>query len=91
MSNENLEEYPIHESLKVITGETVFKDNKWWEAVVTTESNFNGRTYRKVTWYRWNMKNGKWFRKEHKNINFMNNWEKARDIIQNQMENKDVV
>lgn len=84
------EPFPIHEALKVIKGKTLFKNKKWWEAVLIVETNFGGKTYRKVTWYRWNWgtvrpREGqpfqKWIRKEHKNINFVKNWEDAKPVI----------
>lgn len=89
--NPTKEPFPTHEKIKVIKGITVFKNKKWWEAVLIVETNFGGTARRKVTWYRWNWgtvtpRDGskpyqKWIRKEHKNINFKQSWDEAKKLI----------
>jgi hypothetical protein len=82
--NINNEPYPTHETVKILKAVTLFKNKKWWEAVLLVETNFGGRAYKKISVYRWNWgtfkpRTGtpfeKWIRKEHKNINFKKNWE----------------
>lgn len=84
--NKNNEPYPTHEAVKILKAVTLFKNAKWWEAVLLVETKFGDRAYKKVTWYRWNWgtvkpREGapfqKWIRKEHKNINFKKSWEDA--------------
>jgi hypothetical protein len=86
--NKNNEPYPVHEIVKVLRGVTLFKNAKWWEAVLLVETTFNERTYKKIIWYRWSWGTvkprdnsasyQKWIRKEHKNINFQKNWNDAK-------------
>jgi hypothetical protein len=88
--NKNNEPYPTHETVTILKAKTLFKNNKWWEAVLLVETKFGEKAYKKVTWYRWSWgkvkpRDGpeimKWIRKEHKNINFIKNWEDAKSII----------
>lgn len=88
--NKNGEPYPVDPTIKVLKGKTLFKNNKWWEAVLYVETNFDNKTYRKIIWYRWQWKMvrpkdkepyQKWTRREHKNINFFKNWLDAKAII----------
>jgi len=91
--NKTNEPYPVHETVKVLKAKTLFKNAKWWEAVLLVETQFgeNARAYKKITWYRWSWgtvkpRDGgapfnKWVRKEHKNINFKKNWGDAKITI----------
>ena len=89
--NKNNEPYPVHEAVKVLKAITLFKNAKWWEAVLLVETKFGERAYKKITWYRWSWgtvkpRDGgaqfnKWVRKEHKNINFQKNWNDAKREI----------
>ena len=94
--NKNNEPYPTHEAVKVLKAKTLFKNAKWWEAVLLVETKFGEKAYQKVTWYRWSWGTikprdnsppyQKWVRKEHKNINFKKNWEDAKLVINEFME-----
>ena len=89
--NKNNEPYPVHKTIKVLKAKTLFKNQKWWEAVLLIEETFNERTYKKIVWYRWIWKKIKkfgsneeymgWSRKEHKGINFQKNWNDAKPTI----------
>lgn len=89
--NKNNESYPTHEALTILKAKTLFKNQKWWEAVLLVETKFGENAYKKVIWYRWNWgtvkpREGqpyqKWVRKEHKNINFKKNWDDAKLVIE---------
>lgn len=89
------EPYPTHEAVTILKAKTLFKNAKWWEAVLLVETKFGERAYQKVTWYRWSWgqvkpQGGgapymKWVRKEHKNINFKKNWADAKATIEEYM------
>jgi len=88
--NKNDEPYPTHEAVTILKAKTLFKNAKWWEAVLLVETKFGEKAYKKVTWYRWSWgqvkpREGapfmKWVRKEHKNINFAKNWNDANICI----------
>ena len=88
--NPNNEPYPVHEGVKVLKARTLFRNKKWWEAVLLVETSFGQNTYKKITWYRWSWgtvkpREGqpfqKWIRKEHKNINFLKNWNDAKLVL----------
>ncbi len=90
--NTNQEPYPVHEAFKILKGRTIFKNKKWWEAVLLVEATFNNRSYKKVIWYRWmwgkvtprdpnKQPYEKWIRKEHKNVNNQKNWSSASPVM----------
>ncbi|RJS79879.1 hypothetical protein CW708_01520, partial [Candidatus Bathyarchaeota archaeon] len=61
---ETTEKLPISDFYKVIDSITVFKSEKWWEAIVVFES--FGR--RSIGLYLWQNRNGVWKRKHKFNI-----------------------
>lgn len=75
------EEYPIFKDPKIVVlkGTTIYKNKKWWYAVLLTEE----WGHKKVKIYMWqfNEKEQKWKRKQHIGINFQKNWEDIRKIV----------
>ena len=78
MSEEKL---PVHEMIKVIEYTTIYKNAKWWCAVVFGEQTFGEKTYKKVLIYLWRMVDGKWKRKGKFTVNFKKNWDDMRPVI----------
>lgn len=76
MANEN---YPVHEELEVIEGETIFKNDGWWKAVVTCDS-WNGN---EVNVYLWQEKDGNWNRKQKYKVNDKQEWLATRGVVDN--------
>jgi hypothetical protein len=84
------EPFPVDEAIKVIKGETIYKNNKWWFAVLLAES-FG---HKKVMIYQWQMAEKKrneggqwvgtgqfaWKRKQKIGFNFMKDWNKAKQF-----------
>ena len=68
---------PLSSFYKVIDYVTIFKSEKWWEAIVTIES--FGR--RSIAMYLWQNKDGKWKRKHKFQIRNPQEWEKVKSAI----------
>ena len=64
--------YPVHEVIKVLQGVDIYKSEKWWKAVLLTES--YGK--RQVTIYQWVKKDEKWKRKQKMSITNKDEWGK---------------
>lgn len=76
MSEDN-EPYPVHETVKVLDGRTIFKTAKWWQAVIL--ANMFGHD--KIMIYLWQNKDGQWKRKHKFGINFVKDWEKLKVAV----------
>ena len=81
MSEPEKEKLPLWESYKVIDYITIFKSQKWWEAVVVFES-FGRRT---IATYLWTSKNGTWKRKQKFQIRTAEEWSKVKTAIEQLM------
>ena len=75
---ETAEKLPISDFYKVIDSITVFKSEKWWEAIVVFES--FGR--RSIGLYLWQNRNGVWKRKHKFNIRSLEEWSKLKASIE---------
>ena len=74
------ERVPVHESITVLEQRTLYKTNKWWNAIVLGVQ--FGR--KKLFWYLWNSPNNDgagWKRKQKITIGSKKNWEEAKPII----------
>jgi hypothetical protein len=76
MTKQN-EKFPVHESLKVLDGETVFKTEKWWLAVLKTES--FGRIM--VNIYLWVKRGDKWKRQQKLGIRGKEIWSRIKTAV----------
>ena len=72
------EKLPISEFYKVIDYMTIFKSDKWWEAIVVTES--YGK--RAIAMYMWQFREGKWKRKHKFQIRGMDEWNKVKNSVE---------
>jgi hypothetical protein len=76
---ENVEEkLPISEFYTVVDHVTIFKSQKWWEAVVIFES--YGK--RAIGLYLWQKKQDAWKRKHKFNVRNLDEWNKLKNAIE---------
>ena len=78
MAEEQTEKLPISEFYKVIEYVTIFKSEKWWEAIVAFES-FGKRS---IGLYLWQNRDGAWKRKHKFNIRNLDEWNKLKNAIE---------
>lgn len=78
-----MEEFPVHEYLKVVYGKTLRKSGKWWTAILLVESPSGARS---VRLYRWKMRGGKWKRDSHFSINHVEDWEIIKEEVDRMLE-----
>jgi hypothetical protein len=71
------EQLPLSSILKVIDHVTIFRSEKWWEAVVIIES--YGR--RSIAMYLWTKKGDQWKRKHKFQIRNPQEWEKVKGAV----------
>jgi len=75
--SEEYEEYPVHKSIRVLKGETVYKTSKWWQACILSES-FGRKT---VAIYLWQRKDGGWRRVHKLTIGNRQTWNRIKQIV----------
>jgi len=71
------EPLPLSSFYKVIDYVTIFRSEKWWEAIVIIES--FGR--RSIAMYLWQNRDGQWKRKHKFQIRNPQEWEKVKSAI----------
>jgi hypothetical protein len=72
------EKLPISEFYTVIDSVTIFKSQKWWEAIVVFES--YGK--RSIGLYLWQKKGDAWKRKHKFNVRNLDEWNKLKNAIE---------
>jgi len=72
------EEIPVSEFYKVVDYVTIFKSDKWWEAVAVIES--FGR--KSIAMYLWQVRDGKWKRKHKFQLRNLEEWEKVKNAVE---------
>jgi hypothetical protein len=78
MAEKTSEKLPISDFYKVIDYITIFKSEKWWEAIVVFES--LGK--RSIGLYLWHNRNGQWKRKHKFNVRNLDEWNKLKNAIE---------
>lgn len=71
-------EFPVHEDLDVQDGETVFKSDDWWKAVVLYE----GYRGPEIGVYLWQRRNGDWRRQQKYVIRSQDDREQDKAVIE---------
>ena len=71
-------EFPVHESIDTQDGQTVFKSQKWWKAVVLYE----GYRGPEIGVYLWQNRDGEWRRQQKYVIRSLDDWEQDKEIIE---------
>jgi len=77
------EKLPVHETVNVMDYTTIYKNTKWWCAVVF--ANMFGHDKVMVYLWQWSTKDGKWKRKQKFGINFEQNWNDMKAAIDKYM------
>ena len=72
------EKLPISEFYKVVEYVTIFKSQKWWEAVVVFES--YGK--RSIGLYLWVKKQDVWKRKHKFDVRNLDEWNKLKNAVE---------
>ena len=72
------EKLPLSEFYKVIDYTTIFKSEKWWEAIVIIES--FGR--RSIAMYLWQKRNDTWKRKHKFQIRNLDEWNRVKAAVE---------
>jgi len=72
------EKLPISDFYKVVDYVTIFKNKKWWEAIVIFES--AGK--RAIGMYMWQKREDKWKRKHKFNVRNLEEWNKLKAAIE---------
>lgn len=75
--HEMSEKLPLSDFYKVVDYVTIFKNDKWWEAIVVIES--FGR--RSIAMYLWQFRNGTWKRKHKFHIRSVDEWNKVKAAV----------
>lgn len=78
MATEQSEKLPVSEFYTVVDYVTMFKSEKWWEAIVVFES--YGK--RSIGLYLWQKKDGTWKRKHKFNVRNLDEWNKLKNAIE---------
>jgi hypothetical protein len=78
MAEKTEEKLPISEFYKVVDYVTIFKSQKWWEAIVVFES--AGK--RSIGLYLWQKREDVWKRKHKFNIRNLDEWNKLKEAIE---------
>jgi hypothetical protein len=71
------EKLPLSDFYKVVDYVTIFKNDKWWEAVVVVES--YGK--RSIAMYLWWLRDGTWKRKHKFHIRSVDEWNKVKAAV----------
>jgi hypothetical protein len=71
------EQLPLSSFYKVIDQVTIFRNEKWWEAIVIIES--FGR--RSIAMYLWTKRGDQWKRKHKFQIRNREEWEKVKGAV----------
>jgi hypothetical protein len=72
------EKLPISDFYKVVESVTIFKNQKWWEAIVLFES--YGK--RSIGMYLWQKREDVWKRKHKFNVRNLEEWNKLKNAVE---------
>ena len=78
MSEKTEEKLPISDFYKVVDSVTIFKNQKWWEAIVVFES--YGK--RSIGMYLWQKRQEIWKRKHKFNVRNVEEWNKLKNAVE---------
>jgi hypothetical protein len=78
MSDKTDEKLPISDFYKVVDSVTIFKNQKWWEAIVVFES--YGK--RSIGMYLWQKREDIWKRKHKFNVRNLEEWNKLKNAVE---------
>lgn len=70
--------FPVHDELEVQDGETIFKSDDWWKAVVFYE----GYRGPEIAVYLWQRRDESWRRQQKYVIRSQDDWEQDKAVIE---------
>lgn len=70
-------EFPVHDSIDVLSGETIYKTNDWWKAAILS----NGYQGPEISVYLWQKNGTSWKRKQKYKVKSEKDWNKEKEII----------
>lgn len=73
----SIENYPVDESIEIFKAKTIYKTEKWWQAVILGEA--FGRRF--IAIYLWQKRSGGWKRIHKLKINRRDNWDVIKNVI----------
>lgn len=76
MSDDN--KYPVDDTLDVVDGTTLFKDDDWWKAAVVFEGYYDDE---ELSLYLWRNEDGEWKRKQKYNVKSQDDWEDEKEVM----------
>jgi hypothetical protein len=70
--------FPVHEDLDVQKGETIFKSDDWWKAVIL----YDGYRGPEISVYLWQHRDGDCRRQQKYVIRSQDDWEQDKTVIE---------
>lgn len=74
--------FPVHESLDVLDGETIYRTDEWHKAVVLYRYSITESDSPELAIYLWHKEDGKWKRKQKYVARTSDAWEEDRGVIE---------
>lgn len=78
VTEQTQEKLPISDFYRVVDYVTIFKNKKWWEAIVVFES--AGK--RSIGMYMWQKREDQWKRKHKFNVRNLEEWNKLKAAVE---------
>lgn len=73
-----MEDFPVHETIDVHEGETIYRTAQWWKAVILYE----GYRDTKIAIYLWQYTDGEWRRRQKFVVRSRDDWERDTEYIE---------
>ena len=73
-----MDDFPVHDSLDVVDGETIYKTTQWWKAVLLYE----GYRDMKTAVYLWQHTEDEWRRRQKFVVRSRDDWERDAEYIE---------
>jgi hypothetical protein len=76
-SNLNMPNFPVHDEIDVLNGETIYKTNDWWKAAILSD----GYQGTEILIYLWHKDGSSWKRSQKYKVKSQDEWEKEKEIV----------
>lgn len=70
-------EFPVHDQIDVLSGETIYKTDDWWKAAILSD----GYQNTEILVYLWRNDGNSWKRKQKYKVKSEDEWKKEKQII----------
>jgi hypothetical protein len=74
-------EYPVSDVLEVLDGETIYKSDGWWKAILLCDNEENQKEPT-IRLYLWQKRGKSWKNKHRYEIKSKENWEKEKSAVE---------